>query len=108
MTKLLDRWDHHARLLPFLLAGKTKAIQQLQSQENIYHLFLFLGFTDSAVSIQKLTLNTIRLLGLEYMEENKTEMLEKLQYNVDGRANYVDYNASYPEPWKERPNGVFY
>lgn len=81
LTTLLDRWDHAARLLPFLLSALSDQCEQAQNA----------------------ALGTLDELGKQYEEEHHEEILEKRQYGVDGAQGRANYAKPLPAPWKGRP-----
>jgi hypothetical protein len=61
LTRLADRWDHHARLVPYILSG------------------LF----DSSSDIQESALETIEQVGIEWEKEREKDIKEQQQLGVE-------------------------
>ena len=80
MVCLPDRYDHHQRLLPYLLSF----------------------FNDNAKEIQEMALAAIENCGQQYEAEHPEEIIERRQYGVDG-DNRCNYGGPLPSPFKERP-----
>jgi hypothetical protein len=80
MCHLPDRYDHQQRLLPYIL---------------LFH-------EDDDNDIRKIALNCIQICGLLYEEEHYDEIVERVQFGVDGdsRCNHID---SLPSPFEGRP-----
>ena len=55
LTRLTDRWDHHARLVPYILSG------------------LF----DSSADVRETALETIELVGVEWEREREKDIKEE-------------------------------
>lgn len=79
MVCLPDRYDHQTRLLPYLL--------------NLY--------LDTAPSIRQLAMDAVNTLGAQYEAEHPEDVVERLQYCVDGDGGY-DY-SNLPQPFDRRP-----
>ena len=77
-TGMEDRWDHHERLIPFLLTG----------------------LTDDDDEIRNLALSYIDRCGAEYAEEHHDEFLEMRQLGVDGDV-LSNHGAALPPPFHE-------
>jgi hypothetical protein len=77
---LPDRYDHHQRLLPYLLSFYNDEHQQVREQ----------------------AIMAVEQCGHQYEAENPNDIIERRQYGVDGdkRCNHVD---KLPSPFKQRP-----
>jgi hypothetical protein len=75
-TTMEDRWDHHERLVPFLLTG----------------------LTDDDEDIRSLAIAYIDRCGEEYASEHKDDFLEKRQLGIDG-DELSNHDAPLPAPF---------
>ena len=73
-----DRWDHHTRLLPYLLDL----------------------LTDPNESVRDSALKTLQLCGKQYEEEHQDEIIERRQYGVDGDRR-INLEDPLPPPFTE-------
>ncbi|CAM9789668.1 unnamed protein product, partial [Discosporangium mesarthrocarpum] len=80
LTTLPDRYDHHTRLLPYLLNAVT----------------------DEAEVMSTRALEALSLCGHEYEREHQDEVIERRQFGVDGDIR-VNYAKPLPKPFKSRP-----
>mmetsp|Transcript_8008 Transcript_8008/g.15970 ORF Transcript_8008/g.15970 Transcript_8008/m.15970 type:complete len:1121 (-) Transcript_8008:54-3416(-) len=80
ITCLPDRYDHHTRLLPYVLSF----------------------FGDDRASTREMAVQAIEHCGGQYEAEHPDDVIERRQYGVDGdsRTNVVD---PLPSPFTERP-----
>lgn len=80
ITCLPDRYDHHQKLLPYLLSF----------------------INDSHLTISDHAIRAIEICGQHHESENPDDVIERRQYGVDGdeRCNYDD---PLPAPFKIRP-----
>lgn len=77
MLNLPDRYDHEARLLPYLLNG----------------------LSDDCDDITELAMSTLRELGDRYEREQGEEVLEMKQYGADGKNPTYNYTSTLPAPF---------
>jgi len=80
LVNLPDRRDWESRLTPYLLN------------------FL----TDENPMISELALNTLYQCGKDYEQEHHKDIIDKVQYGVDG-DDRMNHNKKLPPPFKERP-----
>ncbi|EJK48542.1 hypothetical protein THAOC_32649, partial [Thalassiosira oceanica] len=81
LVYLPDSYDHQTRLLPYVLS------------------FL----CDDVPSIRAAALECIARCGRQYEEEHRDDVIERLQFGVDG-DEAIDYDAGLPEPFASRPS----
>jgi len=81
MVCLPDRYDHHQRLLPYLMTF----------------------FNDEVKDIQRMALQAIECCGEQYETEHPEDILEKRQFGVDGDTRCIQ-RSQLPHPFQERPN----
>jgi hypothetical protein len=67
MISLADRWDHHSRLLPYIMSA----------------------LHDECPEINMLALDTIEKLGAAYETQHRDKIVEKKQYGMDGAQHIV-------------------
>jgi len=75
-----DRYDHHTRLLPYLLD-------------------LLIDDNDE---IRNIAYNCLQKCGKEYEDEHDDEIRDRLQYGVDGDRR-INLEKPLPLPFTERP-----
>jgi len=80
MVYLPDRYDHHVRLLPYVLSFVNDAIP----------------------SIRESALDCIDRCGLQYECEHPEDVIERRQFGVDG--DDIDYGSGLPESIPVRPS----
>ena len=80
MVYLPDRYDHHVRLLPYVLSFVNDAIP----------------------SIREAALDCIERCGLQYECEHPEDVIERRQFGVDG--DDIDYGSGLPESFPVRPS----
>ncbi|GMI08153.1 hypothetical protein TrVE_jg12485 [Triparma verrucosa] len=80
ITCLPDRYDHHTRLLPYVLSF----------------------FNDDRESTRKMALQSIEHCGGQYEAEHPDDVIERRQYGVDGDSR-TNVEAPLPFPFTERP-----
>ena len=76
---VVESIDHQARLLPYLLSG-------------IY---------DNSPQVQQASISWMEKLGQQYEEEHHDDVIEKIQYGVDGCKDL--YHGKLPHPFSNRP-----
>lgn len=77
---LPDRYDHHTRLLPYLLSF----------------------FNDNCSKVRRLAIDAIEKCGEHYEVEHADDIIERRQYGVDGDlCNNLSFPL--PEPFENRP-----
>ncbi|DAZ99045.1 TPA: hypothetical protein N0F65_010931 [Lagenidium giganteum] len=79
MTNLPDRYDHEARLMPYLLSAVS----------------------DENAEISAAAIATLDVLGRRHEEEQGEEVLEIKQYGVDGRNPTYNYTKRLPAPFRD-------
>ncbi|TMW63768.1 hypothetical protein Poli38472_002709 [Pythium oligandrum] len=83
MTNLLDRYDHEARLMPYLLSAVSDKLEDTQT----------------------MAMETLERLGKRHEDEQGEEVLEMKQYGVDGRNPSYNYTKRLPMPFGDhRPS----
>jgi len=75
-----DRYDHHTRLLPYVLDS----------------------LIDENVEIQSIAYICLQRCGKEYEDEHDDEIRDRLQYGVDGDVR-INLDKPLPLPFTERP-----
>ena len=80
MTILEDRYDHHTRLLPYLLDM----------------------LTDDNQIISNIALLCLKKCGKQYEDDHPEDIIEKRQYGVDGDKR-INLQKPFPLPFVERP-----
>jgi len=80
LTEIGDRYDHHTRLLPYVLDL----------------------LTDESASVANVALATLQKCGKEYESEHEDEIRDRLQYGVDG-DDRINLEKPLPAPFVERP-----
>jgi hypothetical protein len=80
MCNLPDRYDHQQRLLPYIL---------------LFH-------EDNDDEVRNIALNCIRICGMQYEKEHYDEIVERLQFGVDGDSR-CNHNDPLPRPFNGRP-----
>ncbi len=81
MVHLPDRYDHHQRLLPYVLS--------------------FLN--DNVPSIRDAALDCIEKCGLQHECEHPQDVIERRQFGIDGDDD-IDYDRDLPSPFLRRPS----
>ena len=81
LVYLPDRYDHHQRLLPYVLSF----------------------INEPYPNIQKAALECIDKCGLQYESEHPDEIIERRQFGVDGEDD-IDYESNLPAPFTCRPS----
>ena len=80
ITCLPDRYDHHTRLLPYVLSF----------------------FTDDIKETRDMAVQAIEHCGGQYEAEHPDDVIERRQYGVDGDSR-TNVNATLPPPFAVRP-----
>lgn len=80
LTEIGDRYDHHQRLLPYVLDLLMDDVPQIAGK----------------------ALRCLQLCGKEFEEEHREEVLEQRQYGVDGDAS-INLSKPLPPPFASRP-----
>ncbi|GMH58956.1 hypothetical protein TL16_g02727 [Triparma laevis f. inornata] len=80
ITCLPDRYDHHTRLLPYVLSF----------------------FNDDRESTRKMALQAIEHCGGQYEAEHPDDVIERRQYGIDGDSR-TNVDAKLPFPFVDRP-----
>jgi hypothetical protein len=81
MVYLPDRYDHHQRLLPYVLSFVN----------------------DDVPSIRDAALECIEKCGLQHECEHPQDVIERRQFGIDG-DNDIDYDRDLPSPFPRRPS----
>jgi hypothetical protein len=81
MVYLPDRYDHHQRLLPYVLSFVN----------------------DDTPSIREAALDCIERCGLQFECEHPEDVIERRQFGVDGNDD-IDYGGGLPESFPARPS----
>jgi hypothetical protein len=81
LTLIEDRYDHQTRLLPYVLDLMT----------------------DEDRRVSQLAMNCLQICGKQYETEHNEEILEKLQYGVDGDLR-MNTEKPLPHPFVQRPS----
>ncbi|GMH56157.1 hypothetical protein TrRE_jg12906, partial [Triparma retinervis] len=80
LTCLPDRYDHHTRLLPYVLSF----------------------FNDDIKETRDMAIQAIEHCGGQYEAEHPDDIIERRQYGVDGDSR-TNTEAPLPAPFEERP-----